>query len=251
LVGFTTLSESMGSAQLVEVLNEYLTEMSDIILKHDGVVDKYIGDAIMAFWNAPIEQPRHASLACFTALDQMEQLAVLQKRFAERGLPFIDCRIGINTGVVHVGNMGSKTRFDYTVMGDTVNLASRLEGANKPYHTHIMISEFTCEEAKDDIEVRVLDLLRVKGKTIPIKVFELLARKGQLTPDRQKAFALYQDGLNFYYDRKFEKALEKFKKVGEVLPEDGPSLLYMERCRDYAAAPPPKDWDGVYVMTTK
>ncbi len=251
LAGFTSISEAMKPQELVAVLNEYLTDMSEIILKNDGVVDKYIGDAIMAFWNAPVDQPRHPALACFTALESIERLKVLQKKFAERKLPAIDCRIGINTGTMVVGNMGSKNRFDYTVMGDSVNLASRLEGANKPYHTHIMISEFTYEKAKDDVEVRQLDLLRVKGKAIPIKVFELVARKGQLTEEQKKAFALYRDGLAFYMDRQFKKAVETFKKVLAIIPHDGPSEVYIQRAEGYMAAPPPKDWDGVYVMTTK
>jgi adenylate cyclase len=251
LAGFTTISESMKPAELVKVLNEYLTEMSNIIFYHGGVVDKYIGDAIMAFWNAPINQPNHAVLACHTALDQLKKLSDLQRRFAERKLPMIDCRIGINTGHMVVGNMGSHNRFDYTVMGDSVNLASRLEGANKPYHTRIMISEFTYEKAKDEIEVRQLDLLRVKGKAIPIKVFELAARKGELSPEQKKAFSLYGDGLAFYLDRKFKKALETLKKVLEFFPEDGPTQVYLERAERYIAVPPPKEWDGVYVMTTK
>ncbi|HRY28670.1 MAG TPA: adenylate/guanylate cyclase domain-containing protein [Elusimicrobiota bacterium] len=251
LAGFTSISEAMKPPDLVAVLNEYLTAMSEIILKYDGVVDKYIGDAIMAFWNAPVDQPRHAVLACLTALEQMERLAVLQRGFAERKLPAIDCRIGINTGNMVVGNMGSKNRFDYTVMGDSVNLASRLEGANKPYHTRIMISEFTYEKAKNDIEVRQLDLLRVKGKAIPIKVYELIAAKGRLTDNQKKAFASYEEGLAFYLDRKFEKAAALFKKTQALLPHDGPSDVYLNRCAGYLAAPPPKDWDGVYVMTTK
>jgi adenylate cyclase len=251
LAGFTSISEAMKPAELVAVLNEYLTEMSDIIMRHDGVVDKYIGDAIMAFWNAPVDQPRHASMACFAALDQLTKLRELQKRFAERKLPTIDMRVGVNTGHVVVGNMGSKNRFDYTVMGDAVNLASRLEGANKPYHTHIMISEFTYEKAQNDVEVRVLDLLRVKGKAIPIKVFELAARKGELSPEQKQGFALYQEGLDFYLARQFKKAQEKLRKVLEVLPDDGPSQVYIQRADGYLAAPPPKDWDGVFVMTTK
>lgn len=251
LVGFTSLSEAMKPQDLVKVLNEYFTDMTNIILRHEGVLDKYIGDAIMSFWNAPVDQPRHATLACFAALDQLEQLAILQKSFAERGIPSIDCRIGINTGPAVVGNMGSNTRFDYTVMGDPVNLASRLEGANKPYHTRIMISEFTYEKAKDDVEVRPLDLLRVKGKAVPIKVYELIARKGQLSEDQKKAFALYNEALAFYLDRKFDKAIDKLTKVRGILPDDGPSQVYIDRSKAYIAAPPPKEWDGVYVMTTK
>jgi adenylate cyclase len=252
LAGFTTLSESMRAPDLVHLLNEYLTEMSDVILvKYDGFVDKYIGDAIMAFWNAPLDQPDHASLACFAALDQMEKLKELQRRFAERKLPAIDCRMGINTGLMVVGNMGSNNKFNYTVIGDPVNQASRFEGANKAYHTHIMISESTYEKAKNDVEVRQLDLLRVKGKNLPIRVYELAARKDGLSGAQKKGFALYGEGLAFYLERKFEKALDKFKKTLAHLPDDGPSQVYIKRSEDYIKAPPPKNWDGVFVMTTK
>jgi adenylate cyclase len=251
LAGFTSISERLKPTELVSVLNEYLTEMSDILLRHGGYVDKYIGDAIMAFWNAPVGQPHHATLACFSAIDQMERLADLQKRFVERGLPLIDCRVGINSGNMVVGNMGTKNKFNYTVMGDSVNLASRLEGANKEFGTHIMISEFTFERVKNDVEARPLDFLRVKGKAIPIRVYELAARKGGLTDEQRKAFALYEEGLAFYRDRRFDQALEAFRKVQGFLPNDGPSRLYIERCERYQAAPPPKDWDGVYVMTSK
>ncbi|MGQ0643905.1 MAG: CHASE2 domain-containing protein [Elusimicrobiota bacterium] len=252
LAGFTTLSESMRAPDLVHLLNEYLTEMSDIILvKYDGFVDKYIGDAIMAFWNAPLDQPDHAKLACFAALDQMEKLKELQRRFAERKLPAIDCRMGINTGLMVVGNMGSNNKFNYTVIGDPVNQASRFEGANKAYHTHIMISETTYEKAKNDVEVRQLDLLRVKGKNLPIRVYELAARKDGLSEAQKNGFALYGEGLAFYLERKFEKALDKFKKTLAHLPDDGPSQVYIKRSEDYIKAPPPKNWDGVFVMTTK
>jgi adenylate cyclase len=251
LAGFTSISEAMTPRELVSVLNEYLTEMSNIIFYYGGVVDKYIGDAIMAFWNAPIDQPDHAVLACYTALDQVEKLKELQKRFADRKLPPVDFRVGVNTGHMVVGNMGSHSRFDYTVMGDAVNLAARLEGANKPFRTRIMISEFTYAKAKDALEVRPLDLLRVKGKTVPVQVYELAARKGQLSPEQKKAFAAYNEGMAFYRDKKFERAIDAFKKNLAALPDDGPARTYVERCENFLAFPPPPSWDGVYVMTTK
>jgi adenylate cyclase len=251
LAGFTTISESMTPRELVSVLNEYLTTMSEIIFRHGGVVDKYIGDAIMAFWNAPLEQPDHASLACLTALDQQDALRELQSRFAERKLPHIDFRVGINTGHMVVGNMGSAARMDYTVMGDAVNLASRLEGANKSFRSRIMISEFTYQKARDAIEVRPLDLIRVKGKTVPIQVYELVDRKGALTPDQKNAFGHYAEGLKLYHDRQFARAMDAFKKTLGLLPHDGPSRTYIERCETFIAFPPPPAWDGVFVMTTK
>jgi len=251
VAGFTTLSEAMRPQELVAVLNEYLSEMSDVVFRHRGVVDKYIGDAIMAFWNAPLDQPDHASLACFAALDQIEALKDLQRRFAERNLPRFDFRIGINTGHMVVGNMGSHSLFDYTVTGDAVNLAARLEGANKPFRSKVMISEFTYEKAKNDVEVRPLDLLRVKGKTVPIQVYELAARKGALDPSRQKAFDLYREGIALYRERKFDRAIGSFRGALALLPDDGPSTLYIERCEAFRASPPPPGWDGVFVMTTK
>ncbi len=252
LKGFTSLSENMKANDLVHLLNEYLDEMTDIImLKHDGYVDKYIGDAIMAFWNAPLDQPDHAARACLAALDQLDKLLELQKRFVERGLPSIDLRMGINTGHVIVGNMGSHNKFNYTVIGDPVNMASRLEGANKTFNTRIMLSEFAYEKAKNDVEVRPLDLLRVKGKQIPINVYELVARKDGLTAAQKTGFASYKEGMNFYREKKFERAISSFKKTLGSLPEDGPSKLYIERCENFIAFPPPPSWDGVYVMTTK
>lgn len=251
LVGFTSIAESMTPRELVAVLNEYLTEMSNVVFQHGGVVDKYIGDAIMAFWNAPIDQPDHAVQACLTALEQQARLKDLQERFAARSLPHIDFRVGINTGHMVVGNMGSQSRFEYTVMGDAVNMASRLEGANKSFHTRIMISEFTYQKAKDAVEVRPLDLLRVKGKNVPIQVYELSTRKGQLSPAQEKGFAHYREGLALYREKKFEKAIAALKETLAALPDDGPSRAYIERCENFIAFPPPPTWDGVYVMKTK
>jgi adenylate cyclase len=251
LAGFTSISESMTPRDLVAVLNEYLTTMSEIIFRHGGVVDKYIGDAIMAFWNAPLDQPDHAALACLCALDQEEALRGLQSRFAERKLPHIDFRVGINTGHMVVGNMGSAARMDYTVMGDAVNLASRLEGANKTFRSRIMISEFTFEKAKDAVEARPLDLIRVQGKSVPIRVFELTGRKGTLPPEKVKAFALYRDALARFHRREFDRAIDDFKGVLALLPEDGPSKTYIERCENFIAFPPPPSWDGVFVLKNK
>ena len=162
----------------------------------------------------------------------------------------LSARCGLNTGPMNVGNMGSSQKFNYTVMGDSVNLASRLEGANKQYGTMLMVSETTYMAAKDNIDVRELDLLRVKGKKLPIKVFELVCRKGELTDAQKKGFDIYNSALELYRKREFKPAEAKFGAVMDVLPKDGPSETYSARCGDYLKTPPPADWDGVFVMTT-
>ena len=173
--GFTTLAEEMEPEALVNLLNEYLTEMTDIVFEFDGLLDKYIGDAVMAVWGAPLEQTDHPERACRTALKMLDRLTKMQQQWEAEGTPRLDIGIGVNTGPMVVGNMGSERRFDYTVMGDSVNLASRLEGINKEYGTQVVISEFTYERVKDDFFCRELDAVRVKGRAKPAKIYELVA----------------------------------------------------------------------------
>jgi len=251
VAGFTTISENLSPQELVHLLNIYLTAMTDTIMKFDGTVDKYEGDAIMAFWGAPLLQPMHAKQACLAVLENRDRLKELNVELSRKGLKQLFARCGLNTGPMNVGNMGSSQKFNYTVMGDSVNLASRLEGANKQYGTGLMISETTYEAAQAEVEVRELDLLQVKGKNVPIKVFELVSRKGKLTDDQKKAFEIYREGLQFYRGRQFKKALSKFEQSEKILPQDGPSETYAGRSRDYIDKPPPKNWDGVFVMTSK
>ncbi len=251
IAGFTKMSEALSPTQLVEVMNQCLTEFSSVILKHDGLINKYIGDCIMAFWNAPADQPQHAAQACFAALECVQALPELNRRFQERGLPALDCRIGINSGVVVVGNMGSNERFDYTVMGDAVNLASRLEGANKQYHTHIMISDGTFEKVRDVLEARDLDLIRVKGKKEPRKVFEVLCKKNEMSEEMSEGRKRYHNALSLYRQRRFSECIEAFEAVFEVLPVDFVTRVYLERARAFISHPPSPYWDGVYDMTTK
>jgi adenylate cyclase len=251
IAGFTTMSETLTPTQLVEVMNECLTVFSGVILKHDGLINKYIGDCIMAFWNAPADQPQHAVQACHAALECVQALPELNRRFKERGLPALDCRIGVNTGVVVVGNMGSKERFDYTVMGDAVNLASRLEGANKQYHTRIMISESTFEKVRDVVEARDLDLIRVKGKKEPRKVFEVLGKKNELPEEMLEARKRYHNALSLYRQKRFSECIDAFEAVFEVMPTDYVARVYLERARAFISHPPSPYWDGVYEMTTK
>jgi len=170
--GFTSLSEGMSPQELVSLINVYLSRMTDIIMENRGTVDKYIGDAIMAFWGAPLDDPEHPYRACKAALEMLEALKKINETLPENRR--IDIGIGINTGLATIGNMGSTRKKNYTAMGDTVNLASRLEGVNKVFHTRVIISEYTYERVKDRFLCRQLDVIRVKGKTVPVKIYELI-----------------------------------------------------------------------------
>ncbi|UCD56439.1 MAG: adenylate/guanylate cyclase domain-containing protein, partial [Candidatus Hydrogenedentota bacterium] len=252
VAGFTTISEQLTPHELVELLNEYLTVMTDIILEYDGLLDKYEGDAIMAVFGAPIHFPDHATKACHAGLQMQAQLRQMREKWKSQGRPELRMRVGLNTGPMIVGNMGSLTRFDYTVMGDAVNLASRLEGVNKQYSTEIMISEFTLEHCKPDVIVRDIDLIRVKGKAVPVRIYEVLARSNDGLPDDTKlALEHYSCGLEAYRQRNWETGIKELQRALEIKPDDGPSLTYVKRCKEYLSAPPPDDWDGVYTMTTK
>jgi len=248
--GFTTISEGLAPQVLVKLMNDYLTPMTDIVLKHGGTVDKYMGDAIMAFWGAPVWQEDHPQRACAAALEMLERLAVLQKDWAERGIPHLDIGVGLSTGKLTVGNMGSAIRFDYTVMGDAVNLGSRLEGMNKEYGTRIIVPKFTYEDVKDAFVLRQLDCIRVKGKNIPIKIYELMAPATGGDHLREVA-ATFEEGLQAYFARDWDQAVVQFTKTLAILPGDGPASVFMERVKNLRLQPPPADWDGVYVMTKK
>ncbi|MFO8056681.1 MAG: adenylate/guanylate cyclase domain-containing protein [bacterium] len=249
--GFSTISESMQADELVHFLNEYLTEMCDIILEYDGTIDKFEGDAIIAFFGAPIYFEDHAVRACLCAVDIQERMKELRKKWTEEGRPEIHMRIGLNTGDMVVGNMGSADRMDYTMMGDSVNLAARLEAAAKQYRIYTMISEFTYEKAKEHIEVRELDLTRVVGKEEPVKVYEVLGKKGEVSPEKLKVAELYQEGLELYKQRYWMDAVVKFMAAIELDPRDGPSHVFLARCEEFNENPPAAGWDGVYTMTEK
>ena len=249
--GFTTISEGLHPGELVSLLNEYLTAMTDIIISSGGFVDKYIGDAIMAFWGAPVDEPDHALRCCLCIIAMRKRLVELNASLAERKIPQLFTRFGVSTGSVIVGNMGSEERFAYTAMGDTVNQASRFEPANKEYGTYCMIGEATYERVKGEVEARELDILQVKGKTRGVRVFELLARKGELDPASQELQTLYNDGLKAYKERKWAEGIKAFEVALRLDPADGPSKTYLARCQAYQANPPPPDWDGVFVMKTK
>lgn len=247
--GFTSISEHMTSEELGRFMNEYLTEMSTIIMGHSGTVDKYIGDAIMAIWGAPLADEDHAANTVRTAFHMMERLHKLQPGWEKQALPFIDIGIGINTGIMSVGNFGSDQRFDYTVMGDNVNLASRLEGANKTYGTNIIISEFTKDALGEGFYCRFLDMVRVKGKKLPVKIYEPLCEE---EPDEslKEEVARFEEAIEAYQHRLFDDALVIFQ---ELLKTNPIKLyeLYIDRIKVYLESPPPDDWDGSFTFTTK
>lgn len=252
VAGFTSISESLSPEELVILLNEYLGAMTDLLFEYGGTLDKFIGDAVMAFWNYPKKQSDHALKACLCALSMQKKIDELQQSWRERGFPEIKARAGLNTADVVVGYMGSERgHMNFTCMGDGVNLAARLEGANKEYQTDLMISEFTYEQVKDSVVTRFLDLLAVKGKAKPVKVFELVAEKGCEPPYWNELSQKYHKAIDLHLNRKWEKAIELFEEILEKWPEDGPSATYLKRCRQYQNTPPPENWDGRYIMTTK
>jgi adenylate cyclase len=249
---FTAISESMDSAKLVALLNEYLTAMTTIVLKYRGTLDKYIGDAIMAFYGAPVAREDHAFMACYTAIGMLEELKKLREIWSVRKLPQINMRIGMHTGEVTVGNMGSAKRFDYTVMGDTVNLASRLEGLNKAYGTAILISEDTACLIEKCFLLREIDIVQVVGRKRPVRIYELLAATGTSLPkEQEKAYSAYATGLEAYRQQSWDNALELFKHSLALWPKDSPSRIMLERCQIYQQTPPPEEWDGVFEHTHK
>jgi adenylate cyclase len=247
---FTNIAESMQPKELVAYLNEYFTLASDLILKRDAMLDKYIGDAIMAIFGAPIPKPDHATLACLTALEIQRSLDAFYKKKSAQ-TPRFTTRIGLNSGKMIVGNIGSTKRLDYTAIGDTVNLASRLEGVNKFFGTRIIISENVYRLAKDAVETRELDLIRVKGKNVPIRIYELVGEHGTLNENTQEFMSLFQEGLQYYRDKQFDKAAHQFEGLLNVDPDDGPSTTYVERSKLLAMQKLPDHWDGVFTLTTK
>ncbi len=249
LEGFTRISEQMEPDQLIQLLEEYFGEMTRLVRETGGHLDKFIGDAVMALWNAPNPNPRHPSLACESALRMREGLAKKQAEWVKRFGHTVTARAGINTGEAVVGHVGSDLQAAYTAIGDAVNLASRLEGANKAYGTLILAGESTWERAREDFVFREVDRVRVKGKTVPTRIFELLARRGD-QDDRAKLVPAFGEALEAYHQRDFETAHRLFGACASDY-NDAVSAVYVARCRQYLAAPPPADWDGVYELKEK
>ena len=249
VAGFTSLSEGRAPREIVELMNECFTALTEVIQGHGGTVDKFIGDAVMAFWNAPVEQLDHAARACRATVDLLAALDRLNVGWAARGLPAISMRVGLATGPALVGNVGSTTKFNYTVMGDTVNLASRLEGAAKVYGTLSLLADSTVAAAAGAVALRELDRLTVKGRSEPVGVYEVVA--GAATPARAEARRRYAVGLGAYRARRFDEAREHFAAALKADPDDGPSREMSPRCDEYLVTPPPADWRGEHVLHSK
>ncbi len=249
--GFSSISEKLTAEGLVHLLNEYLSAMTDTIMRNRGTIDKYEGDAIMAFWGAPLAFPEHSYQACLSALEMQRLLAQMRVTWKAEGRHELEVRMGLNSGPAVAGNMGSRTRMNYTVMGDSVNLASRLEGANKVYGTYTMVSQNTHASVKDQFRFRELDTIRVVGKNEPITVYELLELPGKVPERKEEIVTHYERGLALYKERRWKEALAGFVRVLKLDIDDGPSRLYYQRCKAFMKVPPAPDWDGVNKLTSK
>ncbi|MDR2029072.1 MAG: CHASE2 domain-containing protein [Treponema sp.] len=252
--GFSTIAEGLDPADLVNLLNRYLTTMSNIVLENRGTIDKYEGDAIIAFFGAPVYVEDHAALACHTAVRMKKAERGLNVQIMEEGLspsPLFT-RVGINTGDMIVGNMGTPNKMDYTIMGNAVNLAARLEGVNKQYHTGgILISEYTREKLGDDFLLRSLDRVRVVGINTPLRLYELLDIRQEADTALIEMVTSWEGAIERYERREFEEALKNFRSIMEGDDKDRVAKLYHARCEQYLKDPPPVDWDGVYNLTQK
>ncbi len=255
--GFTTFSEGMTPVGLVNVLNRYLTVLSEPVRCNSGIIDKYIGDAVMAFWGPPFAAAEdQGRLACYAALEQLAALPGFQEELADltgvrRGFPTIAIRIGIATGEVVVGNIGSEQTRNYTVIGDTVNVASRLEGASKAYGTRILMNERTCQLAGDHVEVREIDSVLVVGKSEPERIFELLGRRGEVPSQRLELRDTFVAALADYRERRWDRAAKGFRDCLSISPEDAVSHVFLDRIEQFRAMPPEEGWNGVWALHTK
>ncbi len=255
--GFTSISERLSPSAVVNFLNAYFNQMAQPIRKSNGIIDKFMGDAIMAFWGPPFTSPDdHAKLACHSALEQFEQLAEVQRRLPEilgsgDDLPSLNMRIGISTGEVVVGNIGAEFSKGYTVIGDTVNLGSRLESAGKQFGIRLLISEETRRLAGDAIEVRELDFIRVVGKQQPVRIFELLGRRGELPSTVMTARDIFEAGLRSYRAANWDQAQSQFQECLKLRPEDRPAQVFLGRIVELRGQSRLAGWDGVWTLDHK
>lgn len=248
--GFTTISEGLDPKQLTKLMNEFLTPMTHIIHHSRGTIDKYMGDAIMAFWGAPLTDHNHAKHALNAAIEMIKALDALQRSFAEKGWPPINIGVGLNSGLMTVGNMGSEFRMAYTVMGDAVNLGSRLEGLTKNYGVHIIVSEFT-KNLVPDFVYRELDVVRVKGKDKPVTIFEPICEEGQLDKATKDNLKLYREALKLYRNQNWDLAEMQFINLQKLEPQRYVYEMYVKRIAYFRQNPPASNWDGVFNFETK
>ncbi|MDM8553158.1 adenylate/guanylate cyclase domain-containing protein [Desulfococcaceae bacterium HSG7] len=251
LEGFTGISEKLQPAELVELLNEFLTEMTDIILKHEGTVDKFEGDAIIAFFGAPNPLENHALSAVRASVEMQMRLAELREKWQAQNKPALKMRIGLCSGIAVVGNMGSAKRMDYTMMGDTVNTAARLEGVNKTYGTYTLISQTTADLAGDKFICREIDKIKVLGKKEPVTIYTLNTQAEAVSEPHAQVLNSYNKGIVAYRLRDWKAAAGFFEAVLAVSPDDRPSQTMLQRCRQFDAKPPADDWDGSAIMLSK
>jgi adenylate cyclase len=251
IAGFSAIAESMSPEALVAHLGEYLGALSDVILQSGGTVDKFIGDAIMAFWGAPAVNQHHAAAACLAVHRCRQRLREMQSGWLAAGKPAFHTRFGLHTGEVIVGNIGSPARMNFTVIGDAVNLASRLEGLNKFYGTEVLLSELTYQQAKDAIIARPIDRVAVQGRAEAVPIYELLGLPSEVEPSTKELAGRYAAALSAYQERQWGKAIQVLEEVLSHWPDDGPSRVLLGRCRQYLATPPGDEWDGVNRMTSK
>jgi len=248
--GFTTISEGMDPKQLTQLMNALLTPMTRVIHKYRGTIDKYMGDAIMSFWGAPLKDSEHARHALYAALEMMDELKIMQAEFEARGWPLVNIGIGLNTGTMNVGNMGSEFRMAYTVLGDAVNLGSRLEGLTKEYGVNIIVSETTKKNIQEYI-FRELDLVRVKGKSEPVAIFEPVGHKNDLDKNIISELTSYKQALRGFRLQNWDKAEMDFINLSRVNSDRELYQVYLDRITHYRNEPPGEGWDGVFTHTTK
>lgn len=257
LIGFSRLSEQYSPHDMVTLLSDYFGEMTDQVFAFNGTLKEYVGDELMAIFGAPLMQSDHAGSACSAALSMSKRLRVLRREWSKNGKPALRARIGVNSGPMLVGNLGSRHRFSYGVLGDNVNLASRLEGLNNLYGTEILIGENCAESVGERFILRWVDQVRVKGREKPVRIYELIGHSDESIPDKKiSSIEYYEKGFEAYRRQSWKKAINRFEEVLKLQPEDGPARVMIDRCSIYLDSSPSdsclgEDWDGVFEHKTK